>query len=95
MNRKTAIAFLLLVFPSLVFAQVKQRNIRLEVLKHNRIGREYIFKEEDQSTTHLTYLGSLRTKKGVRYKIIRGVLDTLGVAKHMQARSRYGAKRPK
>ena len=32
---------------------------------------------------------------GVRYHIIRGALDTAGVAKRMQARSRYGAKRPK
>jgi hypothetical protein len=73
MNRKTVIGILLLIFPPLAFAQVKQHNIRLEVLKHNRIGRGYIFKAEDQSTTHLTYLGSLRTKKGVRYKIINSV----------------------
>ena len=39
--------------------------------------------------------GRVRDLPGVRYKIIRGVLDTLGVAKRMQARSRYGAKRPK
>ena len=31
----------------------------------------------------------------VRYHIIRGALDTAGVAKRMQARSLYGAKRPK
>jgi hypothetical protein len=73
MNRRTAIGVLLLVFHSLAFAQVKQRNIRLEVLKHNRIDREYIFKAEDQSTKHLTYLGSLHTKKGVRYKVINSI----------------------
>jgi len=39
--------------------------------------------------------GRVRDLPGVRYKIIRGVLDTLGVGKRMQARSRYGAKRPK
>jgi small subunit ribosomal protein S12 len=39
--------------------------------------------------------GRVRDLPGVRYKIIRGVLDCLGVAKRMQARSRYGAKRPK
>ncbi len=39
--------------------------------------------------------GRVRDLPGVRYKVIRGVLDTLGVAKRMQARSRYGAKRPK
>ena len=32
---------------------------------------------------------------GVRYHIIRGALDTAGVAKRGQARSKYGAKRPK
>ena len=32
---------------------------------------------------------------GVRYHIIRGTLDTQGVANRMQARSKYGAKRPK
>ena len=38
-----------------------------------------------------------RTKDlgGVRYKIIRGTLDTEGVVDRKQARSRYGAKRPK
>lgn len=38
-----------------------------------------------------------RTKDlgGVRYKIVRGTLDTAGVADRKQARSRYGAKRPK
>jgi len=39
--------------------------------------------------------GRVRDLPGVRYKIIRGVLDTLGVADRRQARSRYGAKRPK
>ena len=32
---------------------------------------------------------------GVRYHIIRGTLDTQGVADRKQARSKYGAKRPK
>ncbi|GMB10846.1 MAG: 30S ribosomal protein S12 [Candidatus Improbicoccus devescovinae] len=32
---------------------------------------------------------------GVRYHIVRGVLDTQGTAKRMQGRSKYGAKRPK
>lgn len=38
-----------------------------------------------------------RTKDlgGVRYKIVRGTLDTAGVTDRKQARSRYGAKRPK
>ena len=32
---------------------------------------------------------------GTRYHIIRGTLDTAGVANRKQARSKYGAKRPK
>ena len=39
--------------------------------------------------------GRVRDLPGVRYHIIRGALDASGVAKRMQARSRYGAKRPK
>ena len=39
--------------------------------------------------------GRVRDLPGVRYKIIRGVLDTLGVADRKQARSRYGAKAAK
>jgi small subunit ribosomal protein S12 len=31
----------------------------------------------------------------VRYHIIRGALDTAGVEGRLQARSKYGAKRPK
>ena len=39
--------------------------------------------------------GKVRDLPGVRYHIIRGTLDAAGVAKRMQARSLYGAKRPK
>jgi small subunit ribosomal protein S12 len=39
--------------------------------------------------------GRVRDLPGVRYKIVRGVLDTIGVTDRRQARSRYGAKRPK
>ena len=39
--------------------------------------------------------GKVRDLPGVRYHIIRGALDTAGVAKRMQGRSLYGAKRPK
>ena len=39
--------------------------------------------------------GRVRDLPGVRYHIIRGTLDSAGVAKRMQARSKYGAKRPK
>ena len=37
--------------------------------------------------------GRIRDLPGVRYKIIRGTLDCLGVDKRKQSRSRYGAKK--
>ena len=39
--------------------------------------------------------GRVKDLPGVRYHIIRGTLDTAGVANRMQARSKYGAKKPK
>jgi small subunit ribosomal protein S12 len=39
--------------------------------------------------------GRVKDLPGVRYHIIRGVLDTQGLAKRRQRRSKYGAKRPK
>ena len=39
--------------------------------------------------------GRVKDLPGVRYHIIRGSLDTQGVADRKQARSKYGAKRPK
>ena len=39
--------------------------------------------------------GRVKDLPGVRYHIIRGTLDTQGVSGRMQARSQYGAKRPK
>ncbi|GMB09996.1 SSU ribosomal protein S12P [Thermolongibacillus altinsuensis] len=39
--------------------------------------------------------GRVKDLPGVRYHIIRGALDTAGVANRMQGRSKYGAKKPK
>jgi len=39
--------------------------------------------------------GRVKDLPGVRYHIVRGKLDTTGVEKRRQGRSRYGAKRPK
>ena len=39
--------------------------------------------------------GRVKDLIGVRYHIIRGTLDTAGVKDRMQARSKYGAKKPK
>ncbi|MBC2734737.1 MAG: 30S ribosomal protein S12 [Desulfobacteraceae bacterium] len=39
--------------------------------------------------------GRVKDLPGVRYHIVRGTLDTLGVEDRRQGRSKYGAKRPK
>lgn len=39
--------------------------------------------------------GRVKDLPGVRYHIVRGTLDTAGVKDRKQARSKYGAKRPK
>ena len=39
--------------------------------------------------------GRIKDLPGVRYHILRGVLDTQGVKERRQRRSKYGAKRPK
>lgn len=39
--------------------------------------------------------GRIKDLPGVRYHIVRGALDTLGVGDRRQGRSKYGAKRPK
>lgn len=39
--------------------------------------------------------GRVKDLPGVRYHIVRGILDTLGVEDRKQGRSKYGAKKPK
>ncbi len=39
--------------------------------------------------------GRVKDLPGVRYHIVRGTLDTTGVASRKQGRSKYGTKRPK
>ena len=39
--------------------------------------------------------GRVKDLPGTRYHIVRGTLDTAGVANRKQARSKYGAKKPK
>ena len=39
--------------------------------------------------------GRVKDLPGVRYHIVRGTLDSVGVGERRQARSKYGAKRPK
>jgi small subunit ribosomal protein S12 len=61
-------------------------------------GTVYIPGEGHSLQEHSVVLirgGRVKDLPGVRYHIIRGTLDTAGVAKRRQARSKYGAKRPK
>jgi small subunit ribosomal protein S12 len=39
--------------------------------------------------------GRVKDLPGVRYHVVRGTLDAIGVANRKQSRSKYGAKRPK
>lgn len=58
----------------------------------------YIPGEGHQLQEHSVVLvrgGRVKDLPGVRYHIVRGTLDTTGVAKRSQSRSKYGAKRPK
>jgi len=58
----------------------------------------YIPGEGHQLQEHSVVLvrgGRVKDLPGVRYHIVRGSLDTTGVANRKQSRSKYGAKRPK
>lgn len=39
--------------------------------------------------------GRVKDLPGVRYRVVRGALDTVGVTKRMQGRSKYGARKAK
>jgi len=43
----------------------------------------------------LVRVGRVKDLRGVRYHIVRGTLDSTGVANRRQSRSKYGAKKPK
>ena len=49
----------------------------------------------DRHSSVLVRGGRVKDLPGVRYHIIRGALDTAGIAKRRQSRSLYGTKRPK
>ena len=58
----------------------------------------YIPGEGHQLQEHSVVLvrgGRVKDLPGVRYHIVRGSLDTTGVEKRSQSRSKYGSKRPK
>ena len=67
-------------------------------LSNSQEGTVYIPGEGHNLQEHSVVLirgGRVRDLPGVRYHVIRGALDTAGVAKRKQARSKYGAKKGK
>ena len=74
------------------------RKIARVRLSNGQEGTVYIPGEGHNLQEHSVVLirgGRVRDLPGVRYHIIRGALDTAGIAKRKQSRSKYGAKRPK
>jgi len=74
------------------------RKIARVRLTNKQEGIVYIPGEGHNLQEHSSVLirgGRVKDLPGVRYHVIRGTLDTAGVAKRKQARSKYGAKKPK
>jgi len=74
------------------------RKIARVRLSNKQEGTVYIPGEGHNLQEHSVVLirgGRVRDLPGVRYHIIRGTLDTAGVAKRKQSRSKYGAKKGK
>ncbi len=74
------------------------RKIARVRLSNKMEGTVYIPGEGHNLQEHSVVLirgGRVKDLPGVRYHIIRGTLDTAGVKDRKQARSKYGAKRPK
>lgn len=74
------------------------RKVAKVKLSNKQIGTCYIGGIGHNLQEHSVVLvrgGRVKDLPGVRYHIVRGTLDTGGVAKRMQARSKYGAKKAK
>ncbi len=67
---------LTIIFIGFFFAANSQTNdniIRRDVLKKNKVGKEFVFgkwNEKGETETHLTYLGKVKTKSGKIYKVM-------------------------
>ena len=89
----------------LVFIQQRQKKPNSALRKVARVrltnGFEvtsYIPGEGHNLQEHSVVLirgGRVKDLPGVRYHVLRGVLDTQGVSERKQRRSKYGTKRPK
>lgn len=58
---------------SVAIAQIDDRFIQARVLKREEVGRTFIFgewKESGETSTHLKYLGSVKTIRGKTFKIV-------------------------
>lgn len=67
---------LLILIPLLGKIQINDQNIRLEVLRKNVIGKEFIFgkwNEKGGTETHLKYLGKVKISDRKIYKIMNSV----------------------
>ena len=74
------------------------RKIARVRLSNKQEGTVYIPGEGHNLQEHSVVLirgGRVKDLPGVRYHIVRGTLDTAGVAKRKQSRSKYGAKKSK
>lgn len=70
----------------------------VKILSTGKRLRVYIGGEGHNLQEHSGVLvrgGKVKDLAGVKYHIVRGVLDTAGVEKRRQGRSKYGAKKPK
>jgi small subunit ribosomal protein S12 len=78
--------------------QLALRKVAKVRLTNQREVISYIPGEGHNLQEHSVVLirgGRVRDLPGVRYHVLRGVLDTQGVKDRRQSRSKYGAKRPK
>ena len=82
-------------------AVVMQPMMRLDIVERNGeidVKTAYIPGIDHNLQEHSIVLvrgGRVRDLPGVRYHIVRGTLDCLGVEGRKQSRSKYGAKKPK
>ena len=75
----------------------KKPNSAMRKVAHKEVN-SYIPGEGHNLQEHSIVMvrgGRVKDLPGVRYHIVRGTLDTAGVAGRTQRRSKYGAKRPK
>ena len=90
-------------FNSVKTATPKKPNSALRKIARVRLSNgievtSYIPGEGHNLQEHSVVLirgGRVKDLPGTRYHIVRGTLDTAGVANRRQARSKYGAKKPK